>query len=112
MGGGLPRIVRGVGIAMLAASLAACAGGGEVTTQPSFYRSMAAANAELDVAAAASMISGYRANNGLGAVALDPTLMSLAQEQSQAMAKRNMFDHAAAGEFGKRLKRAGLEAGT
>lgn len=112
MGGGLQKIGRGAGVAMLGAWLAACAGGGEVTTQPTFYRSMAAHNAELDAAAAASMISGYRANSGLGAVSLDPTLMKLAQEQSQAMARRNMFDHAAAGEFSKRLKRAGLEAGT
>ena len=37
-------------------------------SQPSFYQSMAQAGAQLDSAAAASMISGYRANNGLGAV--------------------------------------------
>jgi uncharacterized protein YkwD len=108
MGGGL-QIIRLTGVAMLAAWLGACASG-EPPSQPSMYRSMAAADAELDVAAAASMISGYRGNNGLGVVTLDPTLMKLANEQSQAMAKRNMFDHAAAGEFSKRLARAGLDA--
>jgi uncharacterized protein YkwD len=110
MGGGLQIISRLAGVALLAAWLAACAVGGDVATQPSFYRSMAAANAELDATAAASMISGYRGNNGLGALALDATLMKLALEQSQAMAKRNMFDHAAAGAFSKRLARAGLDA--
>ena len=110
MGGGLLNMVRLVAIVAGAATLAACAvDSGAPPAQPSFYRSMASANAELDAAAAASMISGYRGNNGLGAVTLDPTLMSLAAEQSQAMAKKNMFDHAAAGEFSKRLARAGLD---
>jgi uncharacterized protein YkwD len=111
MGGGLRITLRLAAFAALAAGLAGCVGGSEVQTQPSFYRSMASANAELDAAAAASMISGYRSNNGLGAVVLDDTLMKLAQEQSQAMARRNMFDHAAAGEFSKRLGRAGLDPG-
>jgi uncharacterized protein YkwD len=111
MGGGLPKILRLGAVAAAAAWLAACAAGGDPPAQPSFYRSMAAADAQLDAAAAASMITGYRANNGLGAVTLDDALMKLAREQSQAMARRNMFDHAAAGEFSRRLARAGLDAG-
>jgi hypothetical protein len=39
--------------------------------QPSFYRNLAEGG-QLDPAAAQSMISGYRANNGLGAVTIDP----------------------------------------
>jgi len=39
--------------------------------QPSFYRSLAAPGAALDALAAASMISGYRQNNGLPPVVLD-----------------------------------------
>src|SRR5207247_766914 len=39
---------------------------------PSFYRSMASAGAALDAPTAASMISGYRSNNGLDAVTVDP----------------------------------------
>ena len=50
------------------------------------YLSMANGGAKLDPLAAASMISLYRQNNGLGAVAVDPELMKLAEEQSQAMA--------------------------
>ena len=33
--------------------------------EPSFYRSLATADAKIDAATAASMISGYRGNNGL-----------------------------------------------
>ena len=39
--------------------------------------------AQLDEAAAASMISGYRANNGLPAVTLDPDLTRMAQGASR-----------------------------
>ena len=43
------------------------------------YLSMANGGAKLDPQAAASMISLYRQNNGLGAVAVDPALMQLAE---------------------------------
>ena len=57
------------------------------------YLNMADAGARLDPQAAASMISLYRQNNGLGAVVVDPDLMKLAEAQSQAMASRNKLDH-------------------
>ena len=56
--------------------------------QPSFYRNLAEGG-QLDPAAAQSMISGYRANNGLGGVVIDPALMKLAEEQSRAMVARD-----------------------
>ena len=49
-----------------------------VTEQPTMYLSMANAGARLDPQAAASMISLYRQNNGLGGVTVDPELMKLA----------------------------------
>jgi len=52
------------------------------------YSSAAAADARLDANAAQSMISGYRTNNGLSAVIIDPELMRLAGEQARAMAAR------------------------
>src|SRR6188508_523125 len=52
--------------------------------QPSFYQSMATADAKVDAKAAASMISGYRRNNGLGLVKLDEKLMHAAEEQARA----------------------------
>jgi uncharacterized protein YkwD len=59
---------------------------------PSFYRNLAEGG-QLDAAAAQSMISGYRANNGLGAVVIDPSLMQLAEEHSRNMAARDKLDH-------------------
>jgi uncharacterized protein YkwD len=78
--------------------------------QPTFYQSMASADAHLDAKAAASMISGYRRNNGLGIVTLDPALMRMAEEQAHAMASRNRFEHDAAGPFAQRIKRSGYDA--
>ena len=59
---------------------------------------------------AASMIPQYRANNGLGAVAVDPELMRLAEAQSQAMADKNKLDHDVRAPLAKRLAGAGYPA--
>ena len=46
-------------------ALVGCAGDNFVPkSEPSFYRNLAQPDAQLDAAAAASMISGYRSNNG------------------------------------------------
>ena len=97
-------------VALLA--LCACAGTDNYVPkgEPSFYRNLAQPGAELDPAAAASMISGYRGNNGLSAVTLDPGLMRLAQSQAEVMAKRDRLDHSAGKPFVRRLKDAGYEA--
>ena len=63
--------------------LAGCADNFVPKSEPSFYRNLAQPGAQLDAAAAASMISGYRANNGLPAVELDFDLMRLAQTQAK-----------------------------
>jgi uncharacterized protein YkwD len=103
--------VKPVLFAMIATALAACAGDlAPPPAQPSFYRSLASAGAELDADAAASMISGYRQNNGLSTVALDPTLMRLAGEQARAMAARDKLDHNAKAEFAPRMKASGFDA--
>lgn len=78
--------------------------------KPSFYQSMAAADAKVDAKAAASMISGYRRNNGLGIVTLDDRLMRMAEEQARAMASKDKFEHDAAGPFAQRVKRSGYDA--
>ena len=72
--------------------LSGCMGDTQAPEQPTMYLSMANGGATLDPQAAASMISLYRQNNGLGAVAVDPDLMKLAEAQSQAMAGRNKLD--------------------
>ena len=91
-------------------TLAGCAGSYVPTSEPSFYRNLAQPGAELDAAAAASMISGYRANNGLPAVTLDPALMQLAQAQTVVMARRDKLDHDAGKPFTARLKASGYDA--
>ena len=104
-------VLRAVSLAALALGLAGCAADAPPPPgQPTFYRSMASAGAELDADSAAAMISGYRQNNGLSAVKVDPTLMRLADEQAHAMAARDKLDHDVKGDFGKRMKSSGFDA--
>jgi uncharacterized protein YkwD len=100
------KCLRSAALAALT-GLAACAGD-PVPEQPAFYRSMASAEAQVDGPTAASMISGYRHNNGLGAVEVDPDLMRLALERARGMAMRDKLDRGAGREFGKSLAGAGF----
>jgi uncharacterized protein YkwD len=104
---GMTRAIIAI-IGLLA--LAGCAGEAPLPEQPTMYLSMADAGARLDSAAAASMISLYRQNNGLGGVSVDPELMKLAEAQSQAMASRNKLDHDVKAPLAKRLNTAGYPA--
>ncbi len=74
------------------------------------YADMAVAGAKLDAVAAATMISQYRQNNGLGTVEVDPELMRLAESQSNAMADKNKLDHDVRAPLAKRLTGAGYDA--
>ena len=109
----LPRMGAGRALATLfalaaVAALTACAADRDPPSgQPSFYRSLAQPGAKLDADAARSMISGYRQNNGLGALTIDPELMRLAERQAQAMAARDKLSHEVGGPFTARLKKAG-----
>jgi uncharacterized protein YkwD len=102
---------RGAVLSIAMIALAACATNPEPPSgQPSFYQSLASPDAVLDADAAQSMISGYRSNNGLGALTLDPVLMRLASEQAHAMALHDKLDHAVNGEFKNRMKSSGFDA--
>jgi uncharacterized protein YkwD len=92
------------------AVLSGCAGEYGPKEEPSFYRNLAQPGAQLDAAAAASMISGYRTNNGLPAVTLDPELTRLAEAQAAVMAKRDRLDHNTGKPFVLRLKASGYDA--
>ena len=92
------------------AGLGGCAAEQELPGEPSFYRSLATADAKIDAATAASMISGYRGNNGLTSVTVDPELMKLAEAQAQAMASRDKLDHNVSRAFDARLKAQGYRA--
>ena len=100
--------VRSALLLLAVAALAGCTADNLPKEQPSMYRSLAQPGAQLDAEAAASMISGYRANNSLGAVTVDPALMRLAEAQAAAMAKRDKLDHSAGKPFVARLKAAGF----
>ena len=93
--------------------LSACLSDGDpVVKDPSFYRTLAASGAQVDAATAASMISGYRKNNGLTPVSVDPELMKLAEAQAQAMASRDKLDHDVVRSFSERLKGQGYRSRT
>jgi uncharacterized protein YkwD len=91
-------------------ALGGCAADNVVTEQPAMYVNMADPGARLDAQAAASMISQYRQNNGLGALTVDPDLMRLAESQSQAMAAKNKLDHDVKAPLAKRLNTGGYPA--
>jgi uncharacterized protein YkwD len=96
----------------LAISIATLAGCGEsappASGQPTFYQDLAQTDAAVDAAAAQSMISGYRSNNGLGPVTVDPDLMRLAGEHVRAMAARDKMDHDVGRPFQERMRKAGF----
>ena len=96
-------------VVALGAVLALCGCGSEPPAQPTFYDSMASEGATLDAVTAASMISGYRGNNGLDAVEVDPDLMRLASEHAHAMAARDKVERSAGREFSGRLAGAGFD---
>ena len=104
------RAVSGMLAVLLVAACASDRDPPALSGEPSFYRSMAASNAKVDAGAAASMISGYRRNNGLGVVSVDPALMRLAAEQALAMASRDKLGHDVAGDFGRRVSGSGYDA--
>jgi uncharacterized protein YkwD len=91
--------------------LALCGCAAEVPIeQPAMYVNMATPGARLDSQAAASMISLYRQNNGIGAVAVDPDLMKLAEQQSLVMASRDKLDHDVKAPLASRLNASGYPA--
>jgi uncharacterized protein YkwD len=94
----------------LTLALAACGTSYVPPAEPTFYADLSKPGARLDADAAASMISGYRSNNGLPTLTLDPQLMALAQAQAATMAKRDKLDHNAGKPFVQRLKASGYDA--
>ena len=113
MTSGVPNALRAAFSVLAASFVVACAGDRDPPSigEPTFYRSMAVTGAQVDAGAAASMISGYRKNNGLGAVAVDPKLMKIAAEHAHAMASRDRLDHDLGGRsFNARIAGSGYDA--
>ena len=92
------------GVAMSVAALGGCADNAPPPAEPTFYLDLSKPDTTLDPAAAASMISGYRGNNGLGAVTVDPELMRMAGEQAHAMAVHDKMDHDIGRPFQERIR--------
>jgi uncharacterized protein YkwD len=107
---GSERLAFALVLALSGAALAGCTQQTAPVAQPSFYQSLAQPDVVVDANAAASMISGYRANNGLLPIAIDPQLMQLAEAHARDMATRNKVDQNLGGAFTMRLKRAGYHA--
>jgi uncharacterized protein YkwD len=90
--------------ALTGAALAGCTGSAPpLPEQPSFYQDLAHADVSVDAEAAASMISGYRRNNGLSPVSVDPELMRMASEQANAMAAHDKMEHDVGAPFRDRI---------
>ncbi len=107
----LSAAALGTSAVLAAMALAGCAGDNNMPAGlPSFYQSLATADAKLDVKAAQSMISGYRKNNGLGTVSIDPELMKLAEAQAHAMATRNKLGHDVWRPFAERIRDTTFDA--
>jgi uncharacterized protein YkwD len=94
-----------VGGAML---LSACTATTKIADQPTFYRNLSAPGAEVDSQAAASMISGYRQNNGRGPVTIDPVLTQIAKSHALEMAGKTKVGHdVGSGNLDVRAAKAG-----
>ena len=104
------KCVLRVMTALALLGLSGCASEGPPPSgPPTFYRNLAEGG-QLDPSAAQSMISGYRGNNGLGAVTLDPDLMKLAEEHSRTMAARDKLDHDVGKACSQRIRGGRLDA--
>lgn len=73
------------------------------------FRDMSGITTDHSYASAmAEAVTAYRAQNGLGPVRVDRSLMRAADEQARAIAAMDGLDHHAAGRFGKRMTRNGI----
>lgn len=93
-----------------AIAVSACSATYNVPEKPSFYLNLSAPGSEVDAASAASMISGYRANNGLGPVTVDPALNRIAKAHAVEMARKTKVGHdVGSGNLDVRAKAAGYD---
>jgi uncharacterized protein YkwD len=102
----IPRLAI---LAMLAILLAGCADFSFLPgVGPGPVKHLAASEAKVDPIAARDMISNYRMARGLKAVAIDPALERVAQNQALAMAEADTLSHTIAGSLTTRLDDAGM----
>jgi uncharacterized protein YkwD len=75
---------------------------------PAIYESLASPSAKLDAFSARDLINGYRRNQGLNALSLDPVLMDEADKQSRAMANAGAVSTGARNDISTRLAATAL----
>jgi uncharacterized protein YkwD len=89
--------------------LASCAEPGPPPVAPPvMYQSLAQPGGKVDAEAARALISAYRMNAGLSALAVDPALMAEAARQAAAMAAGGDVSKGARTDIRARLAAAGL----
>ena len=90
---------------MLGLGMAACAPAAKLQPQDqSCYLNVAAMHAVVNAQAAASLISAFRRENGLGPVTVDAELMRFAQTHARAMATYNQMGHDVGVSFTERRR--------
>ncbi|GAC1336465.1 MAG: CAP domain-containing protein [Beijerinckiaceae bacterium] len=104
------NVLPGVVVAASLLTLAGCAEApAPAPSEPTFYKDLASSDARVDAGAAREMISLYRSNHGLSAVAVDPGLERAAEAQVMAMARADKLSHEVRGNLTTRLDAAGFQ---
>jgi uncharacterized protein YkwD len=103
-------IRRAACIGVLALGACAAPEAGPPAGTHAIYASLGAQGATLDAAALQGLVNTYRQGRGLAPLALDPTLMRLAEERAAAMAARGDVAHGQRGDIAGRLRAAGIAA--
>lgn len=104
---------RGISVfvaVLLGFAVSACTG-----IDPGMFRSSQSAQpGTVDSREAASLISAYRRQHGLGGVSVDPTLTRIAANHSRRMAEANKMAHVLPGQgsFTQKLRSGGYNPGT
>ena len=100
-----------IALLIFSALLVTACGTYEVEKSPPFYENLARPGAEVNVTAAASLLSDYRRANGLPALEADPRLTALAQDHARRMAAIDKVTHDPGNRgFNQRLKSANYKA--
>jgi uncharacterized protein YkwD len=80
-----------------------------VPPRPAYFRALTAPAAAIDPAAAADLLTGYRAANNLGPVAPDPALTAIARRAAMAEAAQGAVGHDLAGPLDTRARASGYD---
>lgn len=112
----MPPLSARLCVLVLALPLAGCIGQLFSSEPPrtaatsNLYTRLETTAVSVNPAEAASIISGYRANNGRGRVVVSPRLNAIAASQAKAMAAADRMSHSVGGSFQSRMAAGGYDA--